>query len=237
LSALNPAPQARTRHVTVIAVLGAECTGKTTLAQALAVRIEAETGLRCAVVGEALREWVDRAGRTPLAHEQASIARLQHDRIRAAADTNTGNDLVIADTTALMTAVYSRLIFGDRTLDAPALALHRADVQHTLLTALDLPWVADGLQRDGPHVQVPVDDALRELLGAGRLPWHLVGGSGPARLDAALDALVLPLLQRPAPRRGLFSRLAARDAAAPPWQWACESCDQPECEHRLLRRR
>jgi nicotinamide riboside kinase len=221
----------------VIALLGAECSGKTTLAVALAERLQRETGLRCAVVGEALREWVGRAGRTPLAHEQASIARLQHDRMRAAAQPTAGNDIVVADTSALMTAVYSRLIFGDRTLEAPALALHHADVHHTLLMALDLPWVADGLQRDGAHVQAPVDSALRALLAAGRLPWHLVAGSGAARLEAALDALAPQLLAQPAPRRGLFSRLTARDASAPAWRWACESCDQPDCEHRLLKQR
>jgi hypothetical protein len=46
----------------------------------------------------------------------------------------------------------------------------------TLLTALDLPWVADGLQRDGPHVREPVDDVLRELLLANALPFAVIGG-------------------------------------------------------------
>ena len=32
---------------------------------------------------------------------------------------------------------------------------------------------------------------------------------------------------------GLFTRLAARNAAQPAWQWVCEKCDVPDCEHRL----
>jgi nicotinamide riboside kinase len=58
----------------VIAIVGAASTGKSTLAAALAARAAAQTGLRCAVVGEFLREWCDRQGRTPRANEQLAIA-------------------------------------------------------------------------------------------------------------------------------------------------------------------
>lgn len=218
---------------TVIALLGAESTGKTTLAAALAQRLADETGLRCTWVPEWLRLWCDREGRTPRADEQAAIACDQHARI---AEAVAGHELVICDTTALATAVYSRLLFGDTSLDDMAAALHRAQVSLTLLTALDLPWVADGLQRDGPQVREPVDAALRAMLQAQRLPWVLVSGRGEARLEAAVNA-VAPLLRRRAlPRDGLFTRLAKRNAEAPAWTWVCEKCDVPECEHAQLRR-
>jgi nicotinamide riboside kinase len=218
----------------VIAVLGAESTGKTTLAAALADRLALETGWRCTWVDEWLRGWCEREGRTPRADEQAAIALEQHRRIAAAM---AAHDLVVADTSALQTAVYSRQVFGDRGLDAEAALLHGRDVRLTLLTALDLPWVADGLQRDGAHVREPVDAALRELLQAHRLPWALVAGTGPARLEAALDATGPLLRGRAPPRAGLLTRLAQREAAQPAWPWRCETCDQPDCEHRLRRTR
>jgi hypothetical protein len=115
-----------------------------------------------------------------------------------------------------------------------AIAAQRG-VAHTLLTALDLPWVADGHQRDGEHVRVPVDSAVRELLMAHRLGWSVVGGQGAERLEQAIDA-VSPLLATLAPPgAGLFTRLAERDAAAPAWTWVCEKCDVPDCEHAALR--
>jgi len=214
-----------------IAIVGAESTGKTALAQALAGRLAGLTGQRCTWVGEWLRQWCEREGRTPRPDEQAAIAEHQHALIDAAAQQH---DIVVCDTTALMTAVYSDLLFDDRSLVAYAVAQQRrCDV--TLLTALDIEWVADGLQRDGPQVRGPVDDRVRALLITHQIPWSLVSGQGEARLEAAVDA-VAPLLRRAgaAAGKGLFSRLADRDAAQPAWSWACEHCDSPECEHLLM---
>lgn len=216
-----------------IAILGAESTGKTTLAAALSQRLAADTGQRVAWVPEVLRQWCERSGRTPQAHEQASILRAQHEQIDAAAQQH---DIVVCDTTALMTAVYSRLVFGDRTLDERAALLHRRSMSMTLLTAIDLPWVDDGLQREGPHVQQPVDSALRELLQLHGIDYAVVGGRGEARLSQALAALAPKLRAPAAPPRagGRFTGLA--EGARPPRAWSCECC-LPDQERALRRRR
>ena len=232
----------------IIAILGAESTGKTTLAAALATRLALDTAQRVAWVPEYLREWCDHVGRTPLAHEQAAILRTQHERIDAAAATH---DIVICDTTGVMTAIYSAMLFGDRSLEAPAVARH-CRVALTLLTAVDLPWVGDGIQRDGPQVRAPVDAALRELLRRARLPYAVIGGEGEERLARALAA-VKPMLMR---GDGQFTRLSGDSAtrhqpAAPPQgrrpdgdarrhtreRWACSCCDVPEYEQALRPRR
>lgn len=217
-----------------VAIVGAESTGKTTLAAALAARLAQDGETRVAWVPEVLREWCAHTGRTPLAHEQASILRAQHERVTAAA---ASHEIVVCDTTALMTAVYSRIVFGDRSLDERAVALHRG-VGVTLLTALDLPWVADGHQRDGPQVREPVDQALRDLMAAHAIAYAVVGGSGQARLDNALAA-VAPQLRThrgaangPA-AGGLFTRLAPGGGQR---RWACECC-VPEYERALRRPR
>ena len=196
-----------------VAIVGAESTGKTTLAAALTPYLAQQTGLRVTWVPEVLREWCDRVGRTPHVHEQASLLRAQHERIEAAA---ADHDLVICDTTALMTAVYSRMVFGDRSLDERAAALHR-QMSLTLLTAVDLPWIADGQQRDGPQVRAPVDAALRELLRSHGLPWTVIDGVGPARLQHAVDA-VAPLLRQalqPAPVTARGSEIEGRARLRP----------------------
>jgi len=201
----------------VVALLGAESTGKTTLAQDIGQALAAR-GERVAVVGEYLREFCDREGRTPRIDEQRGIAAEQTRRIAAAA---AGHDVVIADTSALMIAVYSDHVFGDLGLYDEALAAH-ARCQLTLLTALDLPWQADGHQRDGPHVREPVDAKVRAALARAALDCSVVFGQGPARLANALAAV-----ER--------ARRAPEDLPeARRWRWVCERCGDAECERHWL---
>lgn len=207
-----------------IALLGAESSGKTALSQALAQSLTAR-GLSVELVPELLRQWCLNAGRTPRADEQDGIARAHADAIvRAGAR---APDLLIADTTPLMVAVYSDLLFADRTLYPFALE-HQRSYALTLVMGLDLPWVADGIQRDGPQVQAPVDALVRAALDRAGLPFQVVYGHGPARLARAERALrALPVL---APRLG-----ALPDApAAARWRCACDG--DAACEHRLFRR-
>jgi nicotinamide riboside kinase len=184
------------RPAFVVALLGAESTGKTTLAGEIG-RALTGRGLRVAVVGEALRAFCIEHGRTPRRDEQSAIADEQTRRIDvAAADA----EIVVADTTALMIAVYSDFVFGDPSLYAHAEARQsRCDL--TLFTALDLPWLADGLQRDGPHVREPVDALLRASLARAGVSFETISGVGPARLQAALAAIDRALATRP-PSRG-----------------------------------
>ena len=174
----------------VIAVLGAESTGKTTLAQALTRQLTQDWGLRTTCVPEWLRLWCEEQGRTPRPDEQRNIAQAQLHLMESAA---LSSDVIICDTTPIMTAVYSQLLFQDRSLDAMAVEAHRR-VHLTLLTGLDLPWVADGHQRDGPHVREPVDSAIRQLLASHQLDWLEVTGLGPERLACAM-AHAAPLLK------------------------------------------
>ena len=206
----------------VIAILGAESTGKSTLAHDLAAALQAD-GLQVRRIDEHLREFCDRHGRTPRRDEQAAIAAEQTRRIVAARDARLPPaDVVVADTTALMTAVYSELVFGDRSLHPGALAAHRATVDLTLVMALDLPWVADGLQRDGPQVRAPVDRLLRGMLLDAGLGFSVIAGQGPERLAAA---------------RRAFEALSRQGRARPAGSWKhhCGRCGDPDCERHGLR--
>ncbi|HSV71526.1 MAG TPA: ATP-binding protein [Methylibium sp.] len=205
----------------VIALLGAESTGKSDLAAALADAL-AQRGLRATAVPEYLREFCDRAGRTPRTDEQAGIADEQWRRIVAAA---ADGSVVLADTTPLMTAVYSDYVFGDASLYAPALERQRL-CRASLVTGLDLPWRPDGLQRDGAHAREPVDALLRGALQGAGLAYGVVYGEGDARIAAALAAVAAPL--------GLARAPLADDDR--PLRLRCRDCLVPGCEHLLFPR-
>jgi nicotinamide riboside kinase len=204
----------------VIAIVGAESTGKTTLARELHEALVSE-GHRVALVTEALREFCDTTGRTPIAAEQAGLAAEQTRRIADALS----HDVVIADTTALMIAVYSELVFADRSLYAGAQEAHRR-CDLTLLTAIDLPWQADGHQRDGAHVQVPVDALLRNALQRAEIPYSVVAGTGAQRTASALKAV----------RHALDPSAQEDESNAAAWHWVCERCGDVDCERHLLPR-
>lgn len=201
-----------------IALLGAECTGKSQLAAALVHALGVPSGTAVAVP-EVLRAWCVENARTPQSHEQGPIAHQQAFNLEQVPDPG----YLIADTTPLMTAIYSDLLFQDTTLYPFALK-HHSQYALTLVMGLDLPWIADGIQRDGPMVRTQVDARLRQVLGAQAIPYCMVYGSGAARTASALQAIAH--LRK--------STLAQTRARAPAWQWSCEKCSDARCEHQLF---
>ena len=209
-----------------IALLGAESTGKSTLAAEITAAL-IRRGHSCAAVPEVLREWCETEGRTPRRDEQATIAHEQARQALAPVDV----DFVIADTTPLMTAVYSQLLFDDDALIAFALA-HQQHYHLTLLMGLDLPWVADGHQRDGPQVREPVDGLLRTALAGAGQPWQVIYGQGNTRCQNALNTI-----DSIAKTHHLTMARVENDAENGPkarWGWSCEKCGDADCEHRLF---
>lgn len=172
------------RNALAIAVIGAECTGKTTLCRALA---QARAGLW---VPEYLREFVDRAGRAPTAAEQSRVAEEQRAREAAARAqaVRDGHALIAFDSAPLATALYSRLYFDDTSLLAAATA-HQRGYDLTLVAQIDLPWEPDGLQRDGPQMRARFHAQLLAWLRQADLPYVLVQGQAERRLQAALAAV------------------------------------------------
>jgi nicotinamide riboside kinase len=222
---VDPAPARHTARR--VALLGAESTGKTTLANELAACL-CERGLRAVAVPEVLREWCERSGRSPRPEEQMAIAREQERRVDAAAE---GADIVVADTTPLMVAIYAGMLQEDGELLRFASQRQQQAYHATLVTGLDVAWSADGLQRDAAHPREEVDELVRTLLARAGVAFQVVYGQGPQRLQSALRALE---------GAGVLEGQAAADGensgAGTPWVWACDKCSDPACEHRLFTR-
>lgn len=201
-----------------IAILGAECTGKSELAKVLALRLSEGTS-KALWIPEVLRDWCDQAGRTPLAHEQKAIV-LEQMRL---AQTAPPCDFLLMDSHPLMTALYSDLYFSDDSLYPCALSDLR-DTDLTLVMGLDLEWVADGIQRDGPAMRQQVNHRLRQILDEALLPYTVIYGSGSARTDSAVRAI--EALANP-PRLKPPTQSTA-------WVWHCDNCSDAQCERRLF---
>jgi len=203
-----------------IAILGAECSGKTTLAKRLAAELTRQ-GFSACFVAEALREWCDRNQRTPKANEQTDIAKLQIQRIQDAPAV----DYLIADTTALITAIYSEIIFNDPSLYPLALE-NQQSFDLTLVMGLDLLWVADGIQRDGVAIQSEFDAKLRLVLQRQGIGFSVIYGSGDERFNNAMTAVATISKVQHLPQE--------KTTRQSPWQWVCEKCSDAQCEHRTF---
>ena len=156
-----------------VAILGAESSGKSTLAAALAQRY------RTVWVPEYLREFVDTMQRVPFEEDQYGIALTQRAREDAAAAT--ARRFLFCDTTPLMTALYSRVYWGR--VDAQLAALDTGhDYAWTFVTAPDTPWEPDGLQRESEAVRQMVHRMLVETLAARGIGYTLLKGELPQRI-------------------------------------------------------
>lgn len=156
-----------------IAILGAESSGKSTLAAALAEQYQTVW------VPEYLREFVDVHARVPREEDQYAIALTQMTRENDAA--LRANRYLFCDTTPLMTALYSRVYWAR--VDAQ---LAELDTVHeyalTLVTAPDGPWVPDGLQRESEAVRQSVHALVLATLTARGIPHTVVAGEPDLRM-------------------------------------------------------
>jgi NadR type nicotinamide-nucleotide adenylyltransferase len=180
----------------IIVVTGSECTGKTTLAQSLAARFDAPWSREYA------REYVD-LHQAPLdASDVEPIARgeLAGERAAEHAAATRGSRLVIRDTDLVSTTVYSRHYYGACPEWIAAAARERLGSLYLLLCP-DVPWVADGLQRDRPDeaARVQMHALFRDALvaiGASvvevRGTWNEREVQAAEAITAALDATSPP---------------------------------------------
>jgi nicotinamide riboside kinase len=175
-----------------IAFVGAECSGKSTLAQSLADAFSKE--YPSAYVPEYLRLFVDQQNRTPRPDEQVSIAMEQQSLERSLANdlikqhSNPDFVLLFCDTTPLMTCIYSEVVFGGSNPELLKIA-HAHDYDLTIFTQNDFPWQEDGLQRDGPVAQTKVHFRVKARLEELQIPYQSAFGDKELRLQKTQDSV------------------------------------------------
>jgi NadR type nicotinamide-nucleotide adenylyltransferase len=175
-------PPVRPWFVARVAVLGAESSGKSVLAAELAERFRTtfvqEYGREHTAPMKTVSEEIRPEDFLAIAAEHAR-------RIDAAA--GDANRILIVDTEALTTAVWSEWYLGSC---APDLWkwVDRQRLDHYLLLAPDLAWEDDGT-REFPSRRVAFFHRLREELERRAWPYLLIEGDGAVRVERAVEAL------------------------------------------------
>jgi NadR type nicotinamide-nucleotide adenylyltransferase len=185
-------PPVRGHYAKRICLVGAESTGKTTLAQQLATHYKTN--------------WVPEYGRAycELKFEQSAdvpwrsgefihIARTQCQHENAAA--REANKLLICDTDAFATSIWHQRYMGHRSAEVEALVqVHRRPDLY-LVPDVDTPFVQDGT-RDGEAIREWMHDVfIRELTSQNR-PFQLLCGAFEERFIQAIAYIDEVLVQR-----------------------------------------
>lgn len=184
-------PPVRGYYALRVVLVGAESTGKTTLAARLAERLGTcwvpEYGRELSerkLAAEGVYCWSS--------EEFLHIARTQIEREEAAA--RMAETVLVCDTDAFATTIWHRRYMGARSPEVEALAEAHRRPDLYLLAAPDAPFVQDGT-RDGEVVREWMHELFREELTAAGRPFQVLSGSWQEREEQAAAA-VGSLLER-----------------------------------------
>lgn len=211
------APAVRAWLTGRVVVLGAESTGSTTLAEALAAHLGTL--------------WVPEYGRThseireggldaPWRSDEFDLIVDRQIALEDRALRRVPRPILVCDTDVLATALWH-----ERYVGTVAQRLHRAAGAHPpllyVLTGDEIPFVQDGM-RDGEHIRHAMQQRFRDVLAAQPVPWIEVRGDVPERVVAAASALAplldahlrfaVPLEARPMDEQRALQRRAERSA-------------------------
>jgi HTH-type transcriptional repressor of NAD biosynthesis genes len=175
-------PRVYASFVRRVCILGGESSGKTTLARALAARLDT------AWVPEFGRElWVEKAGVLSfddLGHiAQVQVAR-EEDLVQ------TANRWLVCDTSPLTTLCYSEAMFGAAHPALAALAGRTYD--SVFLCDLDIPFVQDGTRRD-TDFRVMQQKWYRDRLDEMQIAYTVLAGPLDHRVRQAMTILFTSL--------------------------------------------
>jgi NadR type nicotinamide-nucleotide adenylyltransferase len=177
-------PCVRAHFVPRVCVLGAESTGTTTLARALA------DAFGTCWVPEYGREYsIEKMDRADAAvwrtDEFVRIAREQNRREDLAA--REASRVLICDTDAFATALWHERYMGHMSPAVVAAAQGRR-MDLYLLTDVNIPFVQDGY-RDGEHIRHAMHQRFLDELQRQNKPYRLLSGAHEARLAQAIGAI------------------------------------------------
>lgn len=168
-----------------IVVTGAESTGTSTLALALA------EALNCPYVPEYGREYTEKrnaVSQDPWREDELVHIAEEQIELENAAAARSDNGLIIADTDAMTTGLWHERYFGEASDRVGQIVMRQTPPFAYILTSNDIPFVADDI-REGGEARQRMTERFRSILTGSDIPWIEVTGSVENRMAQALAFL------------------------------------------------
>jgi nicotinamide riboside kinase len=166
-------------NVIKIAIVGPECTGKSTLSAGLAAHYNTLW------VPEYARQYLSKINTAYQKHDLITIADGQLDA--EANFSEQANNLIFCDTNLLVIKIWSQ--FKYKHVDSRILDLWNPKAYtHHLLTYIDVDWEFDPL-RENPEQREELFKIYQEELVSQQIPFSIIKGKGASRLNHAIKII------------------------------------------------
>jgi NadR type nicotinamide-nucleotide adenylyltransferase len=160
-----------------IAIVGPECTGKTSLAKRLS------QDFHTAWVPEYARDFLKQLDRP---YTQADLLTIAEGQLALEDEiASTANNILVCDTNLYVIKIWSEFKYG--TCDPRILnAIATRHYDYYLLTNIDLPWEADP-QREHPHEREALFNIYHQELASQPVPYSIINFEGEERFQLAKE--------------------------------------------------
>lgn len=160
----------------IIAITGAESTGKSTLAKQLS---DSYNGI---IIPEFAREYIENLHRKYTYSDVEFIAKQQVGSLHEAKKRNT--TFIFLDTWLIITKVWFELVYQkEPKWLLPELEQTKIDL--FLLCDTDLPWIADNVRENGGENRLLIQKKYIEFLEKYNLKYELISGNNKTRFKSA----------------------------------------------------
>lgn len=166
-------------HPKKVAIIGPECTGKSSLAQFLANHFNTEW------VPEYARGFIDNLVRP---YNQSDLLTIAHGQLRLEDySARSANQVLFCDTNLYVIKIWSEFKFGNCD---PEILKHIQERTYDLylLTYIDIPW-QDDPQREHPHERESLYQLYLKEMKQQTVPFVEISGLDEARRQKAVDSI------------------------------------------------
>ena len=164
----------------IIAITGAESTGKSTLAESLSVHYQAP------IVPEIAREYVEKLNRPYNYNDVEIIARQQINLLNTTSTQN--NHYIFIDTWLIIIQVWFEEVFN-RKPEWLVSEIRKTKIDLFLVCDTDLEWIADPVRENGGEKRDYLQNRYLQLLEDYNFNYKIIRGNGAQRVENAIQVI------------------------------------------------